>query len=1068
MQVLTRSNQSEPVSFDKITERIKTLCLDLDKKYIDPAVIAKETIVNMYDNITTSELDNLSANICANKIYIHPDYNKLAARIAISNLQKNTENDLMLVTDCIRGMGILSDSYYEFVKDNISVINGFFDYSRDYLLDYFGIRTLERSYLIRNRTDNTILERPQYMWMRTSIQVNYLSDVDISVKLERIKQSYDLISELYMTHATPTLFNSGTRHPQLSSCFLLDCADSIEDIFKTITNTAQISKWSGGIGIHISDIRGKNSIIRSTNGKTEGIVPLCKTLESVARYINQGGKRNGSIAVYIEPWHIDISEFIQLRKNTGDENLRARDLFLALWIPDLFMKRVLEAGKWSLFCPDKCKGLTDTYGEEFERLYQEYEEQKMYSRQVDAVDLWREILESQIETGMPYMLYKDSINKKSNQKNVGVIKSSNLCLSGDTPILTTSGWIPIKLLEDKRMQVWNGVNWSVSLIRKTSDKAQLFRVELSDGTYIDCTSHHEFLLPGNTCKIKACELKQGQKLYRGYDLPVVYSSEFDFDNAYSRGWITSKGFQTRDEKMHVYISDKRILAKFKNCQVREMSENYWDIEFTSVTIKSLVPHRQNTQVKIDWLAGLFDSCSVTPGKISLLDKRVLYQTLLICQTLGTKPWIESNTLNFSRADFCKLCNLGLETQTYTYRDIDYTYPELEVVSVKPLSEEPTWCFGEPYLNQGLCNGMLVGNCAEILEVSTMDEIAVCNLASICLPKFVDKKTKTFDYAKLRSVVAVATRNLNNVIDCNYYPVPETRKSNLRHRPIGIGIQGLFDVYCILGLSFDSEGAREINRKIFQHIYYAALQQSCELAIQYGPYHTFEGSPFSYGVLQFDMWNLSEDSLDPDLDWVGLKQNIITHGTRNSLLTALMPTASTSQIMGNCESFEPYSSNIFVRKTLAGEYIVVNRHLVDELVSIDMWNTDMYNKILYYNGSIQNILEIPEYIRNIYKTAFEIKQVEILRQAIARAPFIDHTQSMNIFLDVPDYKKLSSSHFYGWKGGLKTGMYYLRTKPAVEAIKFGLDAEVIKRINTEQSSLPCKLGYDSEGCEVCSS
>lgn len=784
MQVITRSGKLEKVSFDKIIDRLAPLCEDLG---IDATVIAKDTISNMYDKISTEELDNLSADICASNIYRHPDYNQLATRIAVSSLHKRTEENYRNVVRVLFNIGLISPQFYQFVEENWGSLQKMLDYSRDYLFDFFGFKTLERSYLLKNNKDpkklGKIVERPQHMWMRVSIQIHGLSSKTKS--LEDIKETYDLLSTLHFTHATPTLFNSGTYNPQMSSCFLMSCEDNIDGIFKTLGDMGRISKWAGGIGVHITSIRGKGSLIRGTNGQSDGIVPLCKVMESVGRYINQGGKRNGSIAVYMEPWHTDIREFIELRKNTGDENLRTRDLFLALWVPDLFMKRVAEDGVWSLMCPNQCPGLADKWGREFEELYISYETNHQYTRQIRAMDLWKTILECQIETGMPYILYKDHINSKSNQKNVGVIKSSNLC-------------------------------------------------------------------------------------------------------------------------------------------------------------------------------------------------------------------------------------------------------------------------------------------AEIVEVSNSEETAVCNLGSICLPKMVEEGG-VYNFDKLRKITKVLTKNLNKIIDTNFYPTPETRTSNLKHRPIGLGVQGLADVYCMLKLPFDSVEAKNLNKQIFENIYYAALEASMELARQYGPYQTFPGSPFSQGILQFDMWGVDTDKLT--LKWEELRENITKYGTRNSLLTALMPTASTSQIMKNCECFEPYSSNIYVRKTLAGEYIIVNQHLVSDLLKLNLWDSQMYNEILFFNGSVQKIDRIPQQIKDLYKTAFELKQIDIVRQAIDRAPFIDQTQSMNIFQSTPDFSKLASSHFYGWKNGLKTGMYYLRTQPAVDPIKFGLDPMVVKNLKEKYSqSVVCPVNFGGkipEGCEVCS-
>ena len=782
MKVTKRNGGKEPVSFDKITKRIGELCFGLE--YVDPIIVAKDTINSLYDGMTTRELDILSADICATKSHHYPDYNKLGGRILSSNITKETTSNYSEVVDALRSKNLLSDSFYNFTTNNKDSIQSFFDYSRDLLFDYFAVKTLERSYLIR--VDDKIVERPQHLWMRVAIQIHGChsydeNDLTNEEKLEKVKETYDLISLLYFTHATPTLFNSGNRRPQLSSCFLYSSDDSIEDIFKTISDTAKISKWAGGIGMSLSNIRAKGSIIRGTNGKSEGIIPLCKTLETVGRYINQGGKRQGSIAIYLEPWHSDIFSFVELRKNTGDENLRARDLFLSVWVPDLFMKRVEADEMWSLMCPDECPGLVDTYGEEFEKLYESYEEQKKYKKQVKARDVWNHILESQIETGMPYMGFKDNVNRRNMQSQLGVIRNSNLC-------------------------------------------------------------------------------------------------------------------------------------------------------------------------------------------------------------------------------------------------------------------------------------------TEIALVSNKDNYAVCNLASICLSKFVEsdeKGEKTFNFEKLRQVAGIATYNLNNVIDVNFYPTPETRKSNMENRPIGIGVQGLADVYCMLSLPFSSESARELNKKIFENIYYGSVQMSISLAKKYGKYQSYQRSHHEKGKLQFDLWCIDKSKLS--LDWTPLYEEMSQYGMRNSLLTALMPTASTSQIMGNNEAFEPFTTNIYVRKTLAGEFTVVNQHLIKDLIKLGLWTKDIYEEILYDNGSIQRVLNIPKNIKEIYKTAYELKITDILKQAVDRSPFVDHMQSMNLFMEKVSFKILNSSHFYSWKHGLKTGMYYLRTQPAVDPIKFGLDPESIQRIRSDRKEYVNKVAQETGVC-----
>ena len=783
MQVVKRDGNHEPVSFDKITKRINELCFGLEN--VDPLLIAKDTINGIFNGIKTTDLDILSAEICATKSHHHPEYNKLGGRILASNIVKTTSENYIDIVTLLFEKCIVSKQFYDFVSLNREQLQSMLNYQLDYLFDFFAIKTLERSYLFK--IDGKIIERPQHMWMRVAIQIHGL--IDQPDALERIKETYDLLSNLYFTHATPTLFNSGTSKPQLSSCYLFSCEDNLEDIFKMISDVAKISKWAGGIGLSLTNIRAKGSMIRGTNGKSEGIIPLCKTLEMVGRYINQGGKRNGSIATYLEPWHGDIYSFIELRKNTGDENLRARDLFIALWIPDLFMKRVQDNSDWTLMCPDACKGLVDSYGEEFETLYTQYESENKGIRTVKARDLWNHILENQIETGMPYISYKDTVNKRNMQKQLGVIRNSNLC-------------------------------------------------------------------------------------------------------------------------------------------------------------------------------------------------------------------------------------------------------------------------------------------NEIALFSNKDKISVCNLSSICLPRFIEDGV--FNFEKLQYVAGVATRNLNNVIDVNFYPTPETQLTNFANRPIGIGIQGQADCYCMLGLPFGSDEARTLNRRIYENIYYGSVKASIQLAKEKGAYESYNDSPHSQGLLQFDF----HENIELTLDWTELKKDMKTYGIRNSLLTALMPTASTSQIMTNNECFEPYTSNIYLRKTLAGEFTVVNQHLVKDLLKLGLWNKEVYEEILYDNGSVQNVKSIPQHIKQVYKTAFELKMTDMLKQAVERGPFIDHMQSMNLFMKKPDFNLLNSSHFYSWKNGLKTGMYYLRTQPAVDAVKFGLDPSSVLRIKADRKQTLEDAGvvegvcprdpYLRAICESCSS
>jgi len=755
MYVVKRDGRREAVKFDKITARIKKLCYGLNP-LVAPEKVAMKVIEGLFDGVTTSELDNLAAEVAATNTITHPDYALLASRIAVSNLHKNTKKsfsetikDLYEYIDPKTGQKapLISDEVYKIIDKNADVLDSTIIYDRDFRYDFFGFKTLERSYLLKLK--GQVAERPQQMIMRVAVGI-HKEDLDSAI------ETYNYMSEGWFTHATPTLFNSGTPKPQMSSCFLLATKeDSIPGIYDTLKQCAQISQSAGGIGLSIHDIRATGSYIKGTNGTSNGIVPMLRVFNDTARYVDQGGgKRKGSFAIYMEPWHADVFDFLDLRKNHGKEEQRARDLFYALWTPDLFMRRVEENGDWTLMCPHECPGLSDTYGKKFEKLYKKYESEGKGRKTIKAQELWFKILESQIETGTPYMLYKDAANEKSNQKNLGTIKSSNLC-------------------------------------------------------------------------------------------------------------------------------------------------------------------------------------------------------------------------------------------------------------------------------------------TEIIEYTSPDEVAVCNLASIALPKFViDGK---FDFEKLFKVTYRVTRNLDKVIDANYYPVPEARNSNMRHRPIGIGVQGLADAFILMRQAFESEEARQLNKDIFETIYYAALTASKDLAIEKGTYESYKGSPVSQGILQFDMWNVKPSDR---WEWDLLRQEIQKNGVRNSLLLAPMPTASTAQILGNNECFEPYTSNIYTRRVLSGEFIIVNKHLLRDLVKLGIWDDRLKNKLMASNGSIQNIDEIPDNIKNLYKTAWEISQKVLLDMAADRGAFIDQSQSLNIFMENANFAKLTSMHFYGWKAGLKTGMYYLRTKSATDAIKFTLDKEAM--------------------------
>ena len=772
LYVVKRDGNTEEVSFDKVIRRIKKLCINQNyDPIVNPLLIAQKVCSQIYNNVNTCELDELAAQICVSMATVHLDYSKLASQIIISNNQKNTSPSFSEVIQNLyenidihgNKCPLVSKQLYETVMINKDKLNSVINYERDYLFDYFGFKTLEKAYLIRIK--GKVVERIQHMYMRVSIGIHG-TDIKNAIK------SYELMSMKYFIHATPTLYNSGTNNNQLASCFLLGMNDSVDGIFKCIKDIAMISKGAGGIGLHMHKIRSKNSYIRSTNGISNGIIPLCKVLNETARYINQGGKRPGSIAVYMEPHYPEIMEFLNIRKNTGVESERARDLFTAMWISDLFMKRVETNSDWSLFDPDECPRLEDTYGEEFEELYHKYETEGRARSVVPARKIWNAILTSQIETGTPYILYKDNINKKSNQKNVGIIRSSNLC-------------------------------------------------------------------------------------------------------------------------------------------------------------------------------------------------------------------------------------------------------------------------------------------AEIVEYSDANEYSVCTLSSVSLSTFV--KDQTFDFEKLIEVMDIMVKNLNKIIDINYYPVEETRVSNIKHRPIGIGVQGLADVFAKMKIPFDSKEAAELNRKIFETMYYGAIKSSSQLAKKYGTYTSFRNSPISEGVFQFDLWN--EKPLT-DYNWEELRETVKKDGVRNSLLIALMPTASTSQILGNNECFEPFTSNIYTRRTIAGDFVVINKYLVEDLLKLGIWNKEIKDRIIANNGSVQNIDIIPDNIKTLYKTVWEIKQKSLIDLAVSRGPFVCQTQSMNLFFEEPTMEQLTSAFFYGWKKGLKTGCYYIRTRPKVQAQQFTIDPSMKKNMTIET--------VDHEGeCEMCS-
>lgn len=1015
MKVLKRNGKQEDIKFDKITERLKKLSTHLN---VTPHIVSQKVLSSVRDGISTSEIDEISADVCVSMMSEVPDYEILATRILVSNLQKNCPKTFS------SAMNQLGLPY----KNGL---NKLIQHKRDFDFDYFGIKTLMKMYLMRDR-QGKIIETPQYMFMRVAMTVSH----DDST----IEETYEALSTKMYIHASPTLFNAGSNCQQMSSCFVAgtlvftvnrgpvpieqvqigdivvthlgnhkkvlqthenhlnnrqlysvkvyktpkvevtgnhrfwsitkeqlelgenpqwnsienlrvgdwirkhydenrlvknqrsntmveidgniflrinekmkitkenidyvytlgiqddhsytvnglvaeNCFlvamkdDSISGIYDTKKECALISKYAGGIGMHIHDIRSKGSHIRGTNGKSDGIIPMLRSLNADARYINQGGRRKGSYAIYLEPWHADIFEFLEIRLNSGDEEARCRDLFTALWVPDLFMKRLEQNGTWSLFCPNEAPGLSDVYGDEFEALFTHYENRGLARVTVPIQKIWLAILKSQVETGTPYILYKDKCNMKSNQKNIGTIKSSNLCVAPETWVKTRSGREPIMLLEDKTVDVWNGNEWSTVTVKKTSNGTHLMDVEClinsSERRVISCTPDHQFILEDGT-RISAKDLKTGSQLLK---------------------WTDEQGTD-----------------------------------------------------------------------------------------FNTRVTLVSNNNRFSR----------------------------------------TYCFTEPIRNQGVFNGILTGQCAEIIEYSDAENTAVCNLASMALPSFVENKE--FNFEKFEKIVNLAVRNLNTVIDKNFYPVETAEVSNFKTRPIALGVQGLADVFAMIGIPFDSMEARELNKKIFEHMYFAALYSSCQLAQKHGTYDSFNTSPAADGILQFDMWGVTPT----DPRWNSLKENIKLHGLRNSLLIGLMPTASTSQILGFNECFEPFTTNIYLRRTLAGEFMVLNKYLVKDLCDLGLWTREIKDDIIRNNGSIQSVSGIPQRLKGLYKTVWETGPRVIMDMSRDRGAYVCQSQSMNLFVEDPTNSKLSSIHMYAWKQGLKTGMYYLRTRPKTKA------------------------------------
>ena len=1419
MYVIKRSGELEVVSFDKILKRIKNLCNEANIK-INYTALAMKVIDQLYDKISATKIDELTSEQCASMSSIHPDYNTLAGRVVVSNNHKNikktfseTMMDLYNFTDKDGNHSpLVSEEFIKIVKNNAELLDKSCEYSRDYLIDYFGFKTLERAYLMR--INKNIVERVQHMWMRVSIGIHFTN-------IDRVLETYNYMSQKYFTHATPTLFNSGTPRPQMSSCFLLSMEDdSIEGIFNTLKDCAMISKWAGGIGLHIHNVRASGTHIRGTNGTSNGIVPMLKVFNNTAKYVDQcvlpntiiytkngptkimncvsniteifningetevidnvlehsydgdilkistinnmlprlsitpqhpvlvlenhsennqqtitneldrnlasfswrdasdikrddllvysipnyekdyekltedvcyyyglllagisryyrffdvcspdsnlnffyyvgtydecdviakyfdensveykirtcspshpeykyiqwnksvnivfrttdffdpyytvsetpnkltiserwlflpknkilqilrglgkeasyadianrvffmnlrlgelkdftkqdnteigfkyknfvmlpvksvekkkyigtvydlqmkkdhnymletglvhngGGKRNGSFAIYLEPWHSDIELFLQMRKNHGDEELKARDLFYALWIPDLFMERIKTNGKWTLMCPEECKGLSDVHSEEFVKLYTKYESEGKGRKTMNARDLWFQILDAQMETGTPYILFKDACNKKSNQKNLGTIKSSNLCVAPETVILTDKGHKEIQTLVGKQVNVWNGEEFSEVTIRQTfyGRGDELIDIYTTDGMKLSCTKYHKFHIknhqegaaPGLTLKVEAKNLSIGDELINW--APPVIDGEYDIQEPYLNGVcslhlerssnltfnfdgsneliIPSSHKAILDHIPHVK-STKQLNVKFIEDNKRIDVEKYIAVIDTNNLQKNedgsiFVPNNHTMKTKMEWFSGLYDmnAFQTTYGFMSIeipcYDFGVKVKYML--QTCGVNAYIcndkdkqDSYILGLLNSDYAKLKELGFAPRIIPIRDTWDIKSGQQRIAISKIvhkgKRDITFCFSEPKKHLGIFNGMIAGNCTEIIQYSDDKESAVCNLASIALPSFIDMTTSppSYDYEKLHKITKIVSYNLNRVIDANFYPTEKTKRSNMRHRPIGIGVQGLADVFMKMGLSFISDEAKEINKNIFETIYHAALEESCELAQIEGKYETFDGSPASQGILQFDMWNV--DPTNERYNWSEIKENIMKHGLRNSLLLAPMPTASTSQILGFNECIEPVTSNIYSRKTIAGEFVVINKYLMNDFIELDLWNEKIKNNIIANNGSIQHLEMVPQEIRERYRTVWELPMKHIIDMAADRGAFICQSQSLNLWIEDPTYNTLTSMHFYSWSKGLKTGIYYLRRRSAHKSQQFTIEPE--KKLNNEE-------------------
>lgn len=1048
-KVIKRDGSTQTVSFDKILHRLSLLSTGVHKNgirfghelNIDVTPISQQVISKIYDGVTTKELDELAASTCADMVKEHPDYADLAGRIIISNQHKNTGGSFV---DTIKhlysnrdGTGkaspMINNATYKAIIENREYFESLINYDRDFLIDYFGFKTLERAYLLTAKAGHLqIQERPQHMYLRVAAGM-WGSD------LENVKETYELLSTQKLSHASPTLYNSGTPHNQNSSCFLLGMDDSLSNIYDCLKKCAMISKHAGGIGIWAHRVRAQNSRIRGTNGKSDGLIPMLRVFNETARYVNQGGKRKGSIAVYLEPHHADVEDFLDLKKQHGDMSRRALDLFLAMWISDLFMKRLDQAlpddksVMWSLFCPDEAPGLEEVYGDDYEKLYTQYEKEQRQRKQIPILDLWEKILSAQKETGVPYMLYKDCVNYRNAQMNIGVVKSSNLCVAGETMILTNQGYYPIQSLLNQSVEVWNGEEFSQTRVCQTGEDQSMLNIAFSNGSTLKCTEYHKFYIQTNEIKQYAAnELEVGMKLIK-CDYPTITKNKERYKQAYIRGAYCAENGK-RDE---------------------ELSKSINKIE---------VPLNYCLDDKLEWLAGYADLDGIMNGRrlqINRTDDIFLNNVKLMLQTMGCNPEVilsqknQTYQLLIDANDLFNLKQSGFKPRHLVIinnRSMKNLEKFITIKSIEQSNEKmDTFCFKEQKRGMGIFNGVITGQCAEIALVNDPkdDTISVCNLAAVPLGSFVKHNPEAdhptgmeFDFGALSKSVEVGIRNLNRIIDVNFYPVEDCAKSNFRDRPVGLGVVGLYDVFMKLRYNFDSLEAQKLNAEIFECMYYVAVKTSMELAKKDGAYETFAGSPASKGKLQLDLWN--EDRVryghTPTetcgrYDWDQLRKDVVEHGLRNSTLMACMPTASTAQIIGQTESFECMTYNMYRRQVLSGDFKLVNKYLQRDLIKLGLWNSEMADRMLASRGSIQDFEDIPVEIRKLYRGAFEIKQKVMLDLAIGRSAYIDQMQSLNIFLKEPTNQVMTSIQMYAFKHRLKTGSYYYRREAKGKAISF---------------------------------